>query len=233
MAQVFKLYRLQQIDTQIDQLQLKLKQIDAEIKNDSELKEAQENLADQKKTNLFHQQAVRNAESQLTTQRIKFEQNQASLYGGKIRNPKELQDLQNEALAIKRQISSIEDELLEFMIVSEESQERYDQAQKKVEEIENSRQEKLTKLELEKKELLSKLENLQAEKDTVAKTAPENEIVIYNTIRSKRGGIAVALVTDHFCSACGSSVSPALYQLVKSPNHVAYCETCGRILYAG
>ena len=47
---------------------------------------------------------------------IKLDQNQSSLYGGKITNPKELQDLQIESDALHRKITDLEDKLIDLMI---------------------------------------------------------------------------------------------------------------------
>ncbi len=56
----------------------------------------------------------------MRAQKVKIEQTEATLYGGKVRNPKELQDLQNEAAALKRYLAVLEDRQLEQMIALED-----------------------------------------------------------------------------------------------------------------
>ena len=61
-------------------------------------------------------------EEEVREQQIKIEQNQSRLYSGKVTNPKELQDLQAEAEAFKRQLSLHENRQLEKMMALEERQ---------------------------------------------------------------------------------------------------------------
>jgi predicted nucleic acid-binding Zn-ribbon protein len=55
--------------------------------------------------------------------------------------------------------------------------------------------------------------------------------MIYRTLLKSKAGRAVAEVNDDTCGACGVTVPPADIQAAKSPNVIAYCKNCGRILY--
>lgn len=60
------------------------------------------------------------AENNVRDQRIKIEQDEFALYSGKMHNPKELQDLQNEVAALKQFLTTLEDRQLEIMMTVEE-----------------------------------------------------------------------------------------------------------------
>lgn len=45
---------------------------------------------------------LKTAEAEAEAQKIKIEQTEASLYGGSVHNPKELQDLQREVASLKK-----------------------------------------------------------------------------------------------------------------------------------
>ena len=165
--------------------------------------------------------------------RIKLDQNQSSLYGGKITNPKELQDLQSEAAALRRQITKLEDEQLERMIEAEDYQSLLDNVAAILQTTELAKQKRDKLLDQENQALVAEINRLRTERETVAGTAPADELQLYEEIRKKKNGIAVAKVVDHSCSACGSSLNATLLQAAKSPNRIAFCETCSRILYAG
>jgi uncharacterized protein len=60
---------------------------------------------------------------------------EASLYGGKIRNPKELQDLQVEIAALKRRTATLEDEQLEAMLAVEDAETQLTEANKNLNEV--------------------------------------------------------------------------------------------------
>jgi len=54
--------------------------------------------------------------------RLKMEISESSLYGGKIKNPKELTDLQQEIASLKASLTQLENEQLELMLQIEEQQ---------------------------------------------------------------------------------------------------------------
>jgi predicted nucleic acid-binding Zn-ribbon protein len=227
------LYRLQQLDTQIDQLKARIQVIQSEIKDDSSVRSA--NQQHEQASQRLHkkQSEIRSIEGQAETIRIKLEQNQASLYGGKIKNPKELQDLQQEATALRRQLSTVEDELLELMISAEELQSEVETTKALLENAQSKYTRKSELLATERTDAEREIDRLSTERDTVAQTAPPDELTLYRELRNKRRGVAVARVVDGACSACGSNLNSALLQQAKSPLFIAYCETCSRILYAG
>src|SRR5574341_261584 len=124
MSQPFKLFRLQQIDSHIDQVQSRLREIEATLNEKAALNEARQHFTDAEANLAEAQKALHRAEENVNAQRVKIEQTEASLYGGKIRNPKELQDLQNESAAFKRFLATLEDRQLEAIIAAEDLEAR-------------------------------------------------------------------------------------------------------------
>ncbi|MBK7451866.1 MAG: hypothetical protein IPJ47_21650 [Anaerolineales bacterium] len=88
------LFRLQQIDTQIDRAKTRLSGIQKTLENDKELKAVHTRFETTKSENQNALLAAKNAEAEVDAMKIKIEQVEASLYGGVVKNPKELQDLQ-------------------------------------------------------------------------------------------------------------------------------------------
>jgi hypothetical protein len=233
MAQVFKLFRLQQFDSQIDQANNRLRQIEALQRDETEVQAAQSQVDAAVEKLRLAQQALRKAESQVQALRIKIEQNQAALYGGKIRNPKELQDLQHESAALERQLGKLEDEQLEAMLQFEDQQAASREAETFLAHTQAARQAQLRALAEEQHALGGMIERLTSERSAAASTTPADEVQLYEELRKKRNGVAVAQVTDRFCSACGATLSAALLHSARSPFSLTRCDMCGRILYAG
>jgi predicted nucleic acid-binding Zn-ribbon protein len=233
MSRPFKLYRLQQIDSQLDRMDKRLQEIEAALNEDEALQlatlRAKETDADMENARkLLHQ-----AEAETRQQRLKIEQSEFSLYGGKIRNPKELQDLGNEVAALKRYLSVLEDRQLEAMLVEEEAAEQEQIAYRDLDK-ERARFAQQSKEMLEEKErLLKDVNRSKEERQAVASSIPEEDLDLYTQIRTKRHGIAVAMVTDNSCSACGSTLNAVLLHAARSPLKINCCDTCGRILYLG
>ncbi len=233
MSQPFKLFRLQQIDSHIDQVQSRLREIEATLNEKAALNEAHQHFTDAEANLAEAQKALHRAEENVNAQRVKIEQTESSLYGGKIRNPKELQDLQNESAALKRFLATLEDRQLEAIIAVEDleaiSKEKAIALSKITAESESLDQ----KLAKEQVGLTQELKHLENERQAAASTIPADDLGLYERLRQQRRGVAVAKVNVNSCSACGSVISPALLQVARSPNQLARCDSCGRILYFG
>jgi predicted nucleic acid-binding Zn-ribbon protein len=229
----FQLFRLQQIDLRLDHAQSRIKQIDEILGDDSDLIKAQSFVDSTKQILAEARKQTRNAEMDVRSQNIKIEQTEAALYGGKVRNPKELQDLTNEAAALKRYLNILEDRQLEAMFKEEEAEANYQKASSQLEDLISRRNQEHKKISAEKAALLNDVANLTDEREAAIKSISKEELSLYEQLREQRRGIAVAKVSGKNCSACGSTLSTSLLYAAHSPNKISLCETCGRILYAG
>lgn len=233
MSAAFGLYRLQQTDTQIDQAQSRLAAIRQMLENDAEARQANARLTEANERWHNAKQTLRQCEAEVEAQRLKIEQNEASLYGGTVRNPKELQDLQNEVAALKRHLATLEDRQLEAMLECEEAEHEYKQA-KADQEIALARLSTQNRdLNNELTSLERNLQRLRAERQVTAAAIPQALLTQYESLRQTRRGLALTTISDNSCNACGTTLTAAIQQAARSPSQVAFCPTCGRILYAG
>jgi predicted nucleic acid-binding Zn-ribbon protein len=233
MSRPFKLYRLQQIDTQLDWIHTRLLEIETAMQNDATLRQASEAVQQSDSTHEATRKALRRIEDEVQQQRLKIEQNESSLYGGKIRNPKELKDLENEVASLKRYLSVLEDRQLDAMLVEEDAAAH---RQTSVEELEKTRleyEQRWGELNFEKEKILKDQERLNEERRAAAGSILPEDMAQYVQLRKTRRGVAVAMVVDRACSACGSTLNAALLNAAHSPNQITLCDACGRILYKG
>jgi len=233
MSQPFKLFRLQQLDTQIDTSQARLREIEALINDDHELRKSMEEAEVAQQALHNAKKEVQKAEYETAQLRVKIEQTDASLYGGKIRNPKELQDLQNELAALKRHMVVLEDRQLESMLGEELAGEVNDAAANALQQQRDRRETKLAMLRAEQKRLENDLIHLEDERAVAVGSIEGVDYQLYEQLRRDRRGIAVARVSDRACSACGTTLNAMLLQAARSQNQLHRCDTCGRILYVG
>lgn len=233
MSQPFKFYHLQQLDSQLDRLRSRLVDIETAMKDRSQVDEAEKevNAADQALQSA--RKDLRRAEDAVKEQRIKIEQTEAALYGGKVRNPKELQDLQNEAAALKRYRGVLEDRQIDLMVREEEAALAFQAASAELEKANAAHVHRQRQQADELRRVQREIPPLEEEREAVAGSLSANESGLYEQLRRQRRGIAVALVSNKACSACGSVLSSALLDAARSPSQISRCETCGRILYAG
>ena len=233
MSQSFKLFRLQQIDSKLDKIQLRLSEIEASLADDRELRLAEFEVEKAHQGRNEATVKLRRAEGDVQSQRSKIEQSEATLYGGKVKNPKELQDLQNEAESLKRYLSVLEDRQLEAMIFFDEAEEKYQAAtesQSRIIEERNLRNEELRK---EKELLTQDLFRQQSERQAAASNINTADLELYDSMRPKKSGLAVSRVVEKTCSACGSTLPASTFSFAQIPNKITRCDTCGRILYVG
>ena len=233
MSEPFKLFRLQQIDSRRDEGVARIAEIEAIMSDDTDKKSAELELNTAEQSYQEAQKELKRAEENVRSQEQKIEQNQKKLYSGSIGNPKELQDLQNEAEALKRHLTTLEDIQLEKMMSTDSAEavktNRSETLSQLIEET-SSRDEKfITELQA----LQNNVDRLTGEREAALPGIPEEDIALYEKLRKKKSGLAVAAVADNSCTACGSQLHHALAQAARSPNKISQCDTCGRILHSG
>lgn len=233
MSQPFKLFRLQQIDSHIDQALGRLREIEVALNDKTALYEARQRNAEAEANLADARKILHRAEENVNAQRIKIEQTEAALYGGKVRNPKELQDLQNESAALKRYLDTLEERQLEALFAIEDLEAVFKERSIALSKIVADAEALDKKLNAEKANLTLELKRLESERQAAASTVTPEDLGLYEKLRQQRRGVAVARVNVNTCSACGSVISPSLLQAARSPNQLSRCDSCGRILYSG
>lgn len=233
MSYTYKLYRLQQIDSQIDQTHMRLNAINTKLNDDTSLRQAQAQEDTIKLKVNETRKTLHHAEEEVHAQEVKIEQTEATLYGGKVSNPKELQDLQKEASALKKHLIVLEDRQLELMMVMEDLETEYKTTLSDLEVVQNRVTEENGILSNEQSLLLKDIERMEIERRVAADVIPAPDLDLYEHLRQQRRGMAVAIISENSCSACGSSLTPAMIQTANSSDQIIRCGFCGRILFAG
>lgn len=232
MSQSSKLYRLQQIDSQLDQAHQRLQEIENALKEDSAMRKAKQQAQAAKERLQTTQKALKQSEENTKAQNTKIELTESNLYGGKIRNPKELQDLQSEVAALKRYLSVLEDRQLEAMMELEEAEVQQSNAENNLKHVAARLTEEHASLKGEQSILSSKVERLEVEREAALRSISKEDLTLYGQLRKKRRGVAVAKISQAACGACGSTISTAILQSA-AQSELTHCPTCGRILYVG
>jgi len=233
MSQISILYRLQQIDSQLDNARIALQIIESKLGDDTIMQSPQQNIVQAEQKRLSELRRLRDAENKSYDTRVKIELSESSLYGGKIQNPKELQDLQNEIASLKRLIITLEDRELEAMMAVEEAEGKLTQANESLKDIEEKQIEQNAALNGEKTKLLAQIERLESERKATLPPISVADLSLYEQLRKIRNGVAVVNISSRACTACGATLTAALIQSTQSTGQLVRCPTCGRILYPG
>lgn len=233
MSESLNLFRLQQLDTKIDQIKIRLEKIEQILNDDRRLALAEKKAEKAQETAKQIRMKLNQIEDKVEAQRIKRKTTQNALFSGKIKNPKELQDLQMESEALKRYIAQLEDEQLEAMIAYETAEGNLKQAQQDLTQVKGSVIEENAELVGEQTKLKEEYKRLLREREAVLQSISSKMQSLYNQLRERKRGTAVATVSDGGCSICGQSLTPADLQTIRSSSSLVFCPSCGRMLYEG
>jgi predicted nucleic acid-binding Zn-ribbon protein len=232
MSAALGLYRLQLVDSRMDAIRTRLEGIRQILENDEELRQANEGVSETEGVHKSALDKLKQAEAEVDKQKIKIEQSEASLYSGTVKNPKELQDLQNESASLKRYLETLEERQLEAMLEEEETDEVYQGALQELEKVKARLADQNVMLTTEEDELNKELERLESERQAAIDPLDDSLLTAYDDLRQQRRGVAVAQVSEGACSACGATLTPSQNQSARSATQIYNCPTCGRILFA-
>jgi predicted nucleic acid-binding Zn-ribbon protein len=233
MSAALGLLRLQQVDSRMSRIESRLAKIRETLENDAELMAAREQVKSCQNEQHDAEHARKAAEAEAGTQQSKIQQAESRLYGGSVRNPRELQELQTDVASLKKQLTSVEEQQLEAMLRLDAAQASLRDANENLARVQARVEDEHGKLIDERSLLLVDRENLLAERQAATGRVAAKMLSSYQSLRRQRGGVAVAEVSDNACAACGSTLTAALQQSARHAVELVYCPSCGRILYAG
>jgi len=232
MSAALGLYRLQQVDSQMDQIRARLKQIDETLQNDLELRTATQHFAAAESDYKSAERELKLREADFEKQRVKIEQAEASLYGGQVHNPKELQDLRKDVVSLKKHLETLEARELDAMLIVETVEKELQSAKSGLENVQSNKSSQNRDLMQEDEALRKDLERLDSERNAAMSDLTGQPVNIYNQLRQQKRGLAVTTISDGGCAACGATLNAMQQQNARSATQLFNCPTCGRILYA-
>lgn len=230
MSNTLGLFRLQQVDSQIDHARLKLDTIRKTLENDAELKQALTKFENKQKENHQTLNLMKNAEAEVQAQKIKIEHAESSLYGGSVKNPKELQDLEKDIASLKKYLVTLEERELEAMLKSETATSEFEKSKTELEILQAKRGNEHKKLIDEQTALTNQLESLSDEREASVTSIDVKMLANYDELRKSKRGVAISEIQDGACASCGTDINAATQQNAR--RQIVHCPSCGRILFA-
>ena len=164
MSAALGLYRLQLLDSRMDAIRARLDEIRRTLENDKELHQAKAQIAATEAAHKSTLQILKQAEAEVDKQKVKIELSEANLYGGAVKNPKELQDLQNESASLKRHLGTLEERQLEAMLEEETAELENQAALQALEKVQARLANQNAALMAEQADLNNELERLESER---------------------------------------------------------------------
>ena len=232
MSQTKALYRLQKLDLDIDTRRNRVSAITAALEQDSALRQAQAEVSALEEALRPQQTHVTDLTLELQSIADQTKQLTSRLYGGQVSSPKELEDLQNKIAERKRRHASLENTLLETMIAIEELQASSAEATSQLDHVERAWTAQLQALTEEMVRLKQEIKTLKVDRQTASQQVSPDNLELYQTLRARKQGHALALLEGESCSMCGVGQTTTLVQQVRLNQELILCSSCGRILVA-
>lgn len=233
MSKVSELHVLQEIDLELDSDRAELAEAEAQFGETEELvnlraeaEEWHEKLAEIRKR-------LKDAEWQVQEVAEKVEPLNKKLYGGTVRNPKELSDIQEDVNALMSRKRKLEDQELEVMAELEEAENHTRSARATFSAEESAWQAEQTRLQERKEALEKEIAAVEKRREEQVQRIDAGSLKLYEELRTKHQGRAVAKVERGTCQGCRISLPMGLLQKARSGGGetIVHCTSCERILY--
>jgi predicted nucleic acid-binding Zn-ribbon protein len=230
---VKQLYLLQLVDREWEDKDQRLEEVHDSLGESGELIQARQAVTETEEGLGELRRQLRALELEIAGVEAKLKKNQERLYSGRVRNPKELSNLQEEAAALRRRRAELEDTQLELMIAIEEEEAELAERQARLRQIEATWREAQADLLSEREQLELRLVELEEQREQMRAQISAADLYEYDDLRARFGGLAVVLLKRGICQTCGVDVPTGVARAVERGEGLHYCPTCNRLLYAG
>ena len=230
MTAVADLFALQETDLALDRARARLAEIEEGIQETEELAETRRLKEEKSEVLAGFREKQKGLEWEVDEVRSKASEMEAKLYGGTVRNPKELSDLDTDVRSLKREASRREDILLALMEEAEAAEADARSAEAELSSIESAWQANRARLLEEKAQLEPEVERLDAQRAAQASGIDRGQLSLYEILRERRGGTAVAKVERGMCQGCRITLPMSVLQKIRTGLGVVQCVSCERIL---
>ena len=132
--------------------------------------------------------------------------------------------------SVEKDISNIEEAMLESMAKVDDIETRAAAEEEKVNQAKVEAQKEKERLEQEQRRLKESLQGTRSERDQLAAGVEGSLHSQYDRIRRIKGGLAMARVNDESCDACHILLPPQVVNEVIG-GAVKICPSCNRLLY--
>lgn len=231
MSDIWQLYRIQQIDNQLEGLTRKQSDVitrddlrEEMAKHRESIKEAEADLKKQKTILNDKDLEVQ----KYVTQRKSFEK---KLYSGESGNTKELAGWESEIRTLKKKQSVMEDEMLVLMEEIEALEKEIIEKEKAYNEKEEECTRSEDDLRDQQKSLAEEIESLKSKREKIVETIDAPLLAKFDELQAQCDGVAIAKIANGICGGCFMNLPESIIKRMLR-REIEFCSNCGRILFA-
>ncbi|MDD5258693.1 MAG: C4-type zinc ribbon domain-containing protein [bacterium] len=225
------LIKLQKMDISIDSLKNKAKEIPLCIektKTDFETKNT--NLESLKQELARIQLDKKQKEMDLHTKEEERKKHQSEL--NKVKKNDQYFALQKEIDQLGKDISVIEDGILNMMDSIETVNTKMKQEQDLLKQEEGKLGQEINRFTGELESINKAIADQETQRREITATIPAESLTLYERIRKSKKGMAVAeVMKNNSCGGCHMTLPPQVVNEVRKLDRLVLCESCSRILF--
>jgi hypothetical protein len=210
-----QLYELQELDLELEAKRQTLAQVEAGIGESGAL------LAQQ----------MKDVEAEVQDVRSKAKVTVDKLYGGTVKNPKELVSLKEQVESYNKKIAGLEDKTLGLMTEMDALEKEVASKRQGLAAVEAGWEKEQESLLKQRKALIVVIAGIEPKRSEAASNIDKAAISLYETLRKRRQGRGVSKVEQGMCQGCRIHLPVNKLQQVRTGHNLVQCGSCERILY--
>jgi uncharacterized protein len=230
-AELQKLIALQNLDTSIRKLekdQEAIPQRRAEIEGEFDQRAFEIRALESRRDEAKHTRA--RLENEVVEQKGRAERAERNLMSSKKQD--EYTAAIREADSARKQISTLETQILEQMETLEQSEAALKERAAEIASLNSDREARLKAFDEESGTIAERLVAARKEREELFANLPKQMSGMYARIKARiRDGVAVAEARNRSCTACFMSLRPQVMAEIRRGEEILTCDNCGRILY--
>jgi predicted nucleic acid-binding Zn-ribbon protein len=232
MPSLSELWSLQEIDSALDTRRASLDDARARIGETEEIVALRARIEELTTASRSAHAAQKDVELEADDLKSKIAPAEEKLYGGTIRNPRELSDLQADIAQLKQHLSAVEDRDLEALSASEHADNELRNATAELEALEAAWREEQAELADRVELLTGEVAILERQRKEAAAEIDPALLKTYDHVRRAHQGRGVARLDRNLCLGCRISLPVSTVNRARAGAVVVQCPNCERILYA-
>lgn len=235
MSTVADLWAVQVTDLAIESLRRHLADVQRQIGETEELQAARAALAQAEAELARWSGRLRAAEAESRDLARRIQAEEQDLLSGRVRNPKELANMEAHVASLRRHRAAVEDQVLEAMVETERCQAAVQEARAHLAAVEAAWRAQQEALARDRDRSTAELQSLTARLQHLWTSVAPADRELYRSLRSRKGGRALALLQGDTCQGCGMTLPTGIIQQVRAAEQGGprvFCPTCGRLLHA-
>jgi len=225
------LYTLQRIDSRLTLKNQRYQEVQALMGESKALQQARKALKAAEGELSQWRGRLRDHELEVGGVQTKLKETEDRLYGGKVTNPKELTDLQEEADYLKRRQEALEEKEIGEMETVDRLTAKAAAAQEQYTVVEANWRQENADLHQEHQDLRQEMGTLLAKRKSLVPHITEKDMAEYDALRRLLKGVAVVAVKGTTCQVCHVEVPQRDLKQARETDEILYCSGCERILY--